>query len=136
MGKPSAFGGEHRRELGVTWQAADRELDTGHEVRAIEMDRARHVRLIDQVLWPEIDDQQVLVAEMRLELIRLHESSANKRSLGSRRHARFLHARGAELELGNLANRIERRVGEHIGGGFGVAKRNEHAAFGNRTVHA
>ncbi len=78
LGKPSAFGGEHRRELGVTWQAADRELDTGHEVRAIEMDRARHGRLIEPFLWPKIDDQQVLVAEMRLELVRLHNQGRQR----------------------------------------------------------
>ncbi|MFB3086869.1 MAG: hypothetical protein ACE10E_00930 [Acidiferrobacterales bacterium] len=54
------------------YSAAERGLDAGHQVRAIEMDRARHGRLIEHFLWPEIDDQQALVAEMWLELVRLH----------------------------------------------------------------
>ncbi len=33
-----------------------------------------------------------------------------------------LHPGGTELELGDFADRIQRRVGEGVGGGFGVAE--------------
>src|SRR5215471_5577596 len=38
---------------------------------------------------------------------------------------------GAELEFGNLAERIEGGIGEQVGRRLGVAERNEHHAVGH-----
>src|SRR5258707_9719112 len=43
---------------------------------------------------------------------------------------------GAELELGDLAERIERRVGQQVGGGLDVAERHEDHALGHVAVGA
>src|SRR5215472_467699 len=47
-----------------------------------------------------------------------------------------LDARGAELELGNLAERIELGVGEQVGGRLDVGERDEHDAVRHRVVLA
>src|ERR1700730_18732455 len=43
---------------------------------------------------------------------------------------------GAEFVFGDLADRVELRVGQHIGGGFGVAERDEHLGGGDGAVAA
>src|SRR5262249_42611874 len=52
------------------------------------------------------------------------------------RRSRRLHARGAEFELGDFAERVERRVGEQVRGGFHEGERDEHDAVGNGVVLA
>src|SRR5260370_12665668 len=42
----------------------------------------------------------------------------------------------AELEFGDLAERIERRVGQQIGGGFRVAERHGHPALRDVAIGA
>src|SRR5712671_2014563 len=43
---------------------------------------------------------------------------------------------GAEFVFRDLADRVELRVGQHIGGGFGIAERDEHLARGDGAVAA
>src|ERR1700756_3152035 len=47
-----------------------------------------------------------------------------------------LHPRGAELELRNLAERIELRIGEQVGGRLHERERDEHDAVRHRVVLA
>src|SRR6202007_476704 len=77
---------------------------------------------------------------------------SHKRSLDARHHAsemwsydgvELLGRRGGRLDLGgaelvlrDLAEWVELRVGQHVGGGFGVAERDEHLARGNGAVAA
>src|ERR1700730_13676921 len=43
---------------------------------------------------------------------------------------------GAEFVFGDLADRVELRGWQHMGGGFGVAERDEHRAGGDGAVAA
>src|SRR6516165_3300174 len=43
---------------------------------------------------------------------------------------------GTEFIFRDLAERIELRVGQDVGGGFGIAKRDEHLTWGDRAVGA
>src|SRR5581483_482775 len=49
-------------------------------------------------------------------------------------HLDPLHPGGAILELRNLAERVERRVGKEVGGGLDVSERDEDHAVRNRVV--
>src|SRR5712671_2402460 len=51
-------------------------------------------------------------------------------------HRDWLDLGGAEFVFGDLAERIELRVGQDVGGGFGVAERDEHLARGDGAVAA
>src|SRR5215471_1901374 len=53
-----------------------------------------------------------------------------------RTHRDRLYLGGAEFVLGNLAERVELRVGQHVGGGFGIAERDEHLARCDGAVAA
>src|SRR6516162_3765923 len=55
---------------------------------------------------------------------------------GRRRHCDRLDLGGAEFELRDLADRVELRVGQHVGRGFGIAERDEHLTQGDGTVGA
>src|SRR4051794_41648678 len=50
--------------------------------------------------------------------------------------SRLLDPGRAELELGDLAERVERGVGEEVGGGLGVAEGDEDEAGGDVAVGA
>src|SRR3546814_6667636 len=47
-----------------------------------------------------------------------------------------LHLGGAELELGDLAEGVELRVGEGVGRRFGEAERDEHHALGHVAIRS
>jgi hypothetical protein len=56
--------------------------------------------------------------------------------LGWRRPHNTFDPGGAEFVLRDLAERVELRVGQHAGGGFGEAERDENLAGGDGVVAA
>src|SRR5215472_17731834 len=68
----------------------------------------------------------------------LHGAAANAAALLGRLADRVdpLDPGGAELELGNLAERIELRIGEQVGGRLHIGERDEHHAVRHRLVLA
>jgi hypothetical protein len=67
-----------------------------------------------------------------------HRGSTERRRRSLRGGAALGLFRGhrAELEFGNLAERIEHRIGQEVGGGFRVAERHEHHVLRHVAVGA